>query len=74
MTQLDVLVVGLVCILFVYSRLCSYEVVLIEIVKLWESFDVSSKKAMTKLKHLLLHEDGTEVKLSDSGKDLITTC
>ena len=28
----------------------------------------------TKLKLLLLHEEGTEVKFSDSGKNRITTC
>ena len=33
-----------------------------------------SKKAMTKLMHLYLHEEGNEVKLSDSRKNLITTC
>ena len=29
---------------------------------------------MTKLERLLLYKEGTEVKLSNSGKNLITTC
>ena len=34
---------------------------------------VISKKAMTKLECLQLYKEGTEVKLSHSGKNLITT-
>ena len=33
-----------------------------------------SKKALSKLVRLYSHEKGTEVKLSDSGKNLIMTC
>ena len=34
----------------------------------------SSKKAMTQLVRLCWHKEGTEVNLSNSGKNLITTC
>ena len=42
---------------------CSYEVDGTEIVR---KVRVSSKKALTKLKHLYWHGEGTEIKLSDS--------